>query len=66
MKKIWLEKFKSFKKAEEFNRDYYAKMSPIEKWDTMQFLRETYLNFKGCKYEKRKGLRRVFKIIKQK
>ena len=66
MKKFWIKKFSSFKEAEEFDRKYYEQMSPKEKWDTMQFLREVYYNFKGSKYEKGKGLRRVLKITKQK
>lgn len=61
----WAKKFNSFKAAEEADNSYYAKMSPAEKWDTMQFLRETYYKFKGARYEKGKGLRRVLKIIKQ-
>lgn len=66
MKKIWIKIFTSFKEAEKFNLDHYAKMSPSEKWDTMQFIRETYQNFRGRRYENGKRLRRVFKIIKQK
>ncbi len=66
MKKPWLKKFKSFEEAEKADIEYYSQMSSEEKWDTMQFLRDTYYKFKGGKYEKGKGLRRVLKIIKQK
>jgi len=65
MKKLWIKKFKSFSEAEAFDRKYYAQMSPEEKWDTMQLLRELYYKFKGSKYEKGSGLRRVLKISKQ-
>ena len=66
MKKLWLKIFRSSKEAEKADLDYYSKMSHSEKWDTMQFIRETYLNFRGRRYENGKGLRRVYKIIKQK
>jgi len=65
MKNIWLKKFASFNEAETADLKYYSKMSASEKWDIMQFLRETYYKFKGAKYEKGKGLRRVLKITQQ-
>jgi hypothetical protein len=65
MKKPWIKKFKSFAEAEASDKKRYSKMSPKEKWDTMQFLREVYYKFQGGAYEKGKGLRRVLKVIKQ-
>lgn len=68
MKKIWVNKAKSFKEAEEFDRKYYTSMTGEERLETMQFLREIYLKFflkikKGSKDESRKGLRRTIKIL---
>lgn len=65
MKKLWIKKFRSFKAAEEADIEDYLQMSAREKWDTMQCLRDIYYKFKGSKYEKGKGLRRVFRIVKQ-
>ncbi|MFH1593374.1 MAG: hypothetical protein ABID09_01590 [Candidatus Omnitrophota bacterium] len=63
MKKIWVNKAKSFKEAERFDNSYYLSMSRTERLETMQFLREIYYKIKGLKNEGRKGLRRVIKII---
>ena len=65
MKKLWIRKFNSFKEAEEFDIKYYQAMPKIERLETMQLLREIYYNFKKAfkKYESRKGLRRVVRII---
>jgi len=65
MRKIWVNKAKSFKEAEEFDRNYYAAMSKTEKLETMQFLREMYYKIKNVKNEGRKRLRRVIKVIQQ-
>ena len=67
MKKIWMHKAHSFKEAEEFDRDYYLRMGPQERLETVQFLREIYSKFgRPSRYEDRKGLRRTIKIIQQK
>lgn len=65
MKRIWIRKSDSFKAARQFDIDYYLSMSPSERLETMQVLREMVFKFKqGMKYEKdRKGLRRVIKTI---
>lgn len=63
MKKIWVNKAKSFKDAEEFDIKYYLRMSKKERLETMQFLREIYYKIKGLKNEGRKRLRRVIRII---
>ena len=69
MKKIWVNKANSFKEAEEFDRKYYAQMTPEERLNIVQELREIYFNFsknrpKGLqKNARRERLRRVIKII---
>lgn len=66
MKKIWLKKFNSFKKADQADLDYYLKMSPEEKLSIVQMLRENYHKFTGAKkHVSSDRLRRVIKIIKQ-
>jgi len=67
MKKIWINKADSFKRADEFDQEYYLKMKPSERLDIMQNLREEHFKFKGkAKKNGRTRLRRVLKIIKQK
>lgn len=63
MKKVWINKAKSFREADNFDVKYYMKMSSSERVDTMQTLREIYLKFKAHKNENGKRLRRVIKII---
>jgi hypothetical protein len=64
MKKIWINKARSCKEAEEFDRNYYFNMTKKERLEIMQFLRDTYMKIKrGLRNEGRKGLRRVIKII---
>jgi hypothetical protein len=65
MKRVWVKKLKSFKLSEQFNLDYYLSMSPQERLEIMQFLREMVFKFKkDMKHGKgRKGLRRIIKII---
>ncbi len=69
MKKIWINKAKNFKEAEDFDRKYYAQMTPEERLSIVQELREIYLKFpkrnqKGAnKYASGKRLRRVIKVI---
>ncbi|MDP3112536.1 MAG: hypothetical protein Q8M71_10590, partial [Thermodesulfovibrionales bacterium] len=65
IKKIWVKKSSSFKAARRFDIEYYLSMSPAERLETMQFLREIAFKFKsGLRYEKdRKGLRRIIKSI---
>ena len=64
MKKIWIHKSSSFKKAKDFEKRYYYGMTSSERIDIVQFLREQYFKLKGrLKDESRKGLRRAIKII---
>jgi hypothetical protein len=66
MKKIWIKIFDSPKKAAQADREYYNQMTPAERLDTMQYLRETFSKFKGKKkYECSTGLRRIIKVIQQ-
>ncbi len=64
MKKIWIKKFKSFKEAEKADIEYYSQMSPKERLNTMQLLREMYFKMKGLKNDATR-LRRTIKIIQQ-
>ena len=69
MKKIWINKPKSFKEAEDFNRKYYAQMTPEERLSIMQELREIYPKFsrknqkRSNTHEIRRRLQRIVKII---
>lgn len=69
MRKIWVHKAGSFQEAEEFDRKYYAQMTPEERLNIVQELREIDSNFprkgrKGpSKYANRRRLQRVIKII---
>lgn len=66
IKKIWVHKSDSILDSEKFEQDYYLKMSPSERLDTVQFLRETNIKIrKGSGNEGRKRLRRVLHIIEQ-
>ena len=65
MKKMWIKVFRSFGQAEEFDRRYYRSMSPEQRLDTVQLLRESYYKFnkKGLNAY-RKGLRGFIKVVK--
>jgi hypothetical protein len=64
MKKIWIKKFNDFKVADAAERSYYAKMTPSERVDIIQFLRDQFNKFSGEKKNARgKRLRRAVKII---
>lgn len=64
MKKIWVNKTDSFRKAEKLNTDYYQAMSGIERLKIVQLLREIHYKIKGrFDGQGRKRLRRVVKII---
>ncbi len=67
MKKIWVHKACSYEEAEEFEREYYSRMTSEERLDIVQFLRESYGKMnKGAAHAHREGLRRVIKVIQQK
>ena len=66
MKKTWVKRFSSFKKAAKADQEYYAKLTPSERLETIQFLRESYFKLKGLfKNDGRSRLRRSIKIIQQ-
>jgi len=67
MKKIWINRSGSFKEAEKFEARYYQSLTPKERLEIMQELREAYRKLKGNeRHERRAGLRRTVKIIKRK
>lgn len=54
--------------AEKSDAIFWLSKTPEEKLSTLQILREQYIRFfnKGSLYrESRKGLRRIYKIVKQ-
>ena len=66
MKKIWVNKAKSFEEARDFDNEYYQRLSSAERVESVQILREEYFKMNGpVNREDGKRLRRVFRIIKQ-
>lgn len=63
MKRIWVHKTTSIDAASEFDLKYYLAMSPQERLDIMQYLREIFYKLKGHNNENRKRLRRSIKNI---
>lgn len=62
--KVWIKKFNSFEEASEEDLRYHFNMTPEERLETVEYLREVFYKLKG--HEKgREGLRRVFKIIEK-
>ena len=67
MQKIWVRKAKSFSEAQEQDIEYYLKMSPQERLETVQFLREQHPKFARVKLnESRKRLRKTVRIVQLK
>jgi hypothetical protein len=65
-KKIWVRKARSFSESEAQDLNYYLEMSPQERVEIVQFLREQYPKFaKVNVYEGGKRLRRSVRIVKQ-
>ena len=54
--------FRSFEEQEAWTVQYYHNLSPEERLDLIQHLRELYYEFKN---ESRKGFQRVYRIVKQ-
>ena len=54
---------RSFEEAEQWDMQQYMAMTPEERLDLLQQLREQYYIFKN---ENRKRLQRVYRIVKQK
>ena len=64
---LWIKKTHFFKEAERLDDEYYIRESPEDRLSDIQFCREQYFIIKGINIdESRRGLRRVFKVIKQK
>ncbi len=53
---------RSFEEAEELDTQQYLSMTPEERLDILQRLRDEYYTFKN---ESRKGFQRVYRIVKQ-
>jgi len=68
MAQIWIRRAKNVEEAAAFEREYYAAMTPEERLDTMQRLREAYfkLNKDTVGHAGRTGLRRHVEILKSK
>ena len=65
-KKIWVHKSDSFNKADEFDHVYYFSMTPEERLDVVQFLRERSAKLEESpKHEYRKRLRRILRITER-
>jgi hypothetical protein len=66
MKKIWVNRTRSFEEAQDFDNTYYLSLSSTERVESVQILREQYFKLHGLKFrEDGKRLRRVFRVIKQ-
>lgn len=64
MRKIWINRAKSFKKAEDFDSRHYFNLGASKRLDIVQTLRESYFKIKGrSNNEGRKRLRRSIKIV---
>src|SRR3989344_2438289 len=62
---LWIKKTHFFKEAERLDDEYYIRESPEDRLSDIQFCREQYFIIKGINIdESRRGLRRVFKVIK--
>lgn len=68
MKRIWVHKAKGFAEAAAFEHRYYAAMTPEERLDIMQRLREAYfkINREGTEHAGATRLRRHAAILKSK
>lgn len=63
-KKIWAEKFSSFKESEAFESLYSSRRTPEERLSDMQFCREMHFKMRGIDVNAyRKRLRRTFRVI---
>ncbi|HJX34771.1 MAG TPA: hypothetical protein VJ373_06295 [Desulfatiglandales bacterium] len=64
--KIWVKKTGSFSEAQDQDLRYYLNMTPQERIETVQFLREQYFKINGSvPDESRKGLRRTVRVVQQ-
>lgn len=66
MKKIWVNRARSFEEAQDFDNAYYLSLSSTERVESVQVLREEFFKSNGLELrEDGKRLRRVFRVIKQ-
>jgi hypothetical protein len=66
MERIWVNKADSFEAANQFEVQYYARLSSEVRVETVQLLREAHFKATGLKFgENGKRLRRVLSVIKQ-
>jgi hypothetical protein len=64
VERIWVNKAKTFEEAAAFDRDYYQRLSPEERLDTVQMLREMHFDQSGMTIgEDGKRLRRVLGVV---
>jgi hypothetical protein len=64
--KIWIRSCSTFKEARKFAQEDDLSLSPEERLETVQFLRElAHKLIKGGRDEDRKRLRRVVRVIQQ-
>lgn len=54
---------RSFEEAEEWDLQQYRSMTPEQRLDILQYLREEYYKFKNVD---RKGFQRIYRVIRQK
>jgi hypothetical protein len=62
--KIWVKKTSSFQEADKQNFEYYLSMTPQERLETVQFLRDQHYKLMA-NHENRKRLRKIVRIVKQ-
>ncbi len=66
-KKIWVKKISGLEQENKADLEYYLAMTPEERLDIVQLLRDVHVKFTGARsYEDRKGLRRSIKIVERK
>jgi hypothetical protein len=64
--KIWVKKSRTFSEAQDQDLQYYMNMTPQERIETVQLLREQYFKFNGnVPDESGKGLRRTVRVVQQ-
>ena len=63
---IWVKRAGSFSEAQDHDLRYYMNMTPQERIETVQFLREQYFKFNGMSLrEGRKRLRRIARVVQK-
>ena len=66
MRKIWINKAKTFDEAQLFDAAYYRNLTGSQRVEIVQVLREMHFKNTGLEFrEDGKRLRRVFKVVQQ-